>query len=193
MKKEALSMDKIKQDLIITANSQGSNIENHRLSFIIPFELLSIILGVFTKNILIALAIFLPAAYNIVFFIIECRNSSIKKKAIMNVIDRGDIAVSIEQFSHIAEETIYEPHSHGNHAHSTKIVKFFYFKSGAGWRIPDVRKHYSWSKDYYVTTRGLENISIPGDEFYFITLQGYFDISYIYPCKNFIFDEKINP
>ncbi len=46
-------------------------------------------------------------------------------------------------------------------------------------------------KEYYVSPKGLENISIEGDEFYYISLQGYPDVAYIYPCKNFILDEKL--
>ena len=54
-----------------------------------------------------------------------------------------------------------------------------------------VEKHYSWSKDFYLSSKGLENISMKGDEFYFVSLQSHHDIAYIYPCKNFELDENL--
>ena len=62
--------------------------------------------------------------------------------------------------------------------------------SGGGCRIPDGTL-YAWSRDYYISQNGLQNISLPGDEFYHITLQGYSDIDYAYPCKSFTLGEDL--
>jgi len=191
MKKETLSLHNITQDFKTVASLQLSNTTDWRLSFIIPITLISVIIGVILKNAWIALLIFSVAAYHIVRFVIEIKNNAIKKKHIMDVVERADISISIERFNHIAEETIYEPHTFGKRGESHKIVKYYYFASGISWRVPNVDKHYQWSKEYYISSKGLENISIQGDEFYYISLQEYSDISYIYPCKNFVLDENL--
>ena len=191
MKKETLLISHITSDLKTVTNFQMDNIEEWRFSYIIPITLLSVLLGVILKNIWIALLIFSAAAYHIILFIIEHRNYSIKKKAVINAIARADICISTEKLSHIATEMIYEPHTVGTRGRSTKTVKYYYFESGSRWRVPTVDKHYKWSKDYYISSKGLENISIQGDKFYFVSLQGYHDIAYIYPCKNFELEEEL--
>ncbi len=192
MKKETLSLHNITQDLKTVANLQLSNTASWRLSFIIPITLLSVIGGVILKNVWIALMIFSVAAYHIVRFVIEIKNNAIRKKTIVDAVDRADISISTERFDHIATETVYEPHIVAARGHANKIVKYFYFASGSRWRVPNVDKHYKWSNEYYISSKGLENISIQGDEFYYISLQGNPDISYIYPCKNFVLDERLN-
>lgn len=191
MKKETLLFSHIINDLKIIVNFQICNVGDWRFSYIIPFTLLSIMIGVLLRNILIALIIFSVAVYHIVLYIIECRNYRMKKKAVINAVERADICISIENLSHIATETIYEPHTVGTRRNATKTVQSYYFASGFCWRVPDVDKHYQWSKEYYISSKGLENISIQGDEFYFVSLQGYHDIAYIYPCKNFELDKRL--
>lgn len=191
MKKETLLLHHIMQDLKIVARFQMSNAADWRLSFIIPVTLLSVIFGWLFKNIWIGLFIFSVAAYHIVRYVIECKDYFAKKKVMMESFDRADISISVERFSHLADETIYEPHRIGNRGYTTKYVRYYYFASGCKWRIPPVYKHYAWSNEYYVSPKGLENISIEGDEFYFVSLQGYHDIAYIYPCKNFVLDDKL--
>ena len=191
MKKETLLLSNIKKDLKIIIKFQMDNLGDWKLSYIVPFTILSVLLGVFFENVLIALLVFSVAAYHIVRYIIEYRDCSIKKKAIMNAIDRSDICISTEKLSHIATEAIYEPHVAGGrmstHKHIAyyKHVTYYYFEAGRRWRVPTVSKHYKWSKDYYLSSQGLENISIPGNEFYFISLKDDHDIAYIYPCKMF--------
>lgn len=189
MKKETLLLSNISNDLKTVVNFQMSNMEEWRFSFIIPFTLISVIIGFLLKRVWIALFIFSVAVYHIVRYIIECRNYRIKKKAVINAIERSDVCISTEKLSHISTETIYEPRYVGKRRHTIKEVKYYCFESGSRWRVPDVRKHYKWSKDYYISSKGLENISIKGDEFYFISLQGHLDIAYIYPCENFELEE----
>jgi len=190
MQKDAVLLANIKQDLKIIIKNQIHNTADRRLSFIVPFTLLAILSGVFLKNIWIVLLFFSVAAYHIVRYVIEFRSYILQKRAIVEAIDRADISVSTEQFDHIADETVYEPHTFGMRGKVVKTVKYYYFASGRKWRLPVTDKHYAWSKNYYISSKGLENISIQGDDFYYISLQGYPDIAYIYPCKNFVFKEK---
>ena len=191
MKKETISLSNIQNDLMIIANTQISNDADVRLVFIVPLTLLSVLLGIFLKNIWISLAILALAVYQTVRFVFEYRDYKAKKKSICDVLERGDISISTERFSHVAAQTIVEPHNVGTRIKNTKTAVFFYFESGVGWRVPSMDKHYKWSKEYYVSTKGLENISIQGDEFFYVSLQGHFDIAYIYPCKNFTLDEQL--
>lgn len=192
MKKETLSLHHITQDLRIVTSYQLYNTADWRLSFIIPIAIFAVFFGVILKNIWIALLIFSVSAYHIIRFVIETKQYVIKKKAITDVVDRADISISIERLDHIATETDYEPHAAGIKGKSNKVLKYYYFASGGRWRVPNVEKHYKWSKEYYISSRGLENVSLQGDEFYVVALQGYSDVSYIYPCKFFELDEKLN-
>ena len=192
MKKETLTMEAIKSDLIKIANYQVSNTANWRFSYIVPFTALAIFLGVFTKSVFIGMAVFCVAAYHIARFIIKYKAYKAKKAAILSIIERGEISISTETFSHIATDVIYEPHNVGRRTKSTKTITLYHFNGGSSWRAPLFAKHYEWSKEYYISPKGLENISIKGDEFYFVSLQSHHDISYIYPCKNFELDKSLN-
>jgi len=190
--KEMLTLQNITEDLRRIAFLNLSNVDEWRFSYIIPVTLLAVMIGVFLKNIWIGLLIFSVAAYHIVRYVMEYRIYKERKKAIAYVLDRGDISISVEKLSHIATETIYEPHTYKGHSHVTKTVTFFHFMSGGRWRVPSVGKHYTWSKDYHISLKGLENISINGEEFFYISLQGYHDIAYIYPRKFFLLGSDLN-
>ena len=188
MKKEKLTIEGIKSDLIKITNYQVRNKADWRLSYIVPFASLAILLGVLMKNIFVGMAIFCVAAYHIFWFIMEYKEYKAKKSAILSIIECGEISVSTEILSHIANDVVYEPHTVGKRRNSTKTITLYHFNGGASWRVPLFDKHYEWSKEYYISTKGLENISISGDEFYFVSLKGYYDIAYIYPCKSFELD-----
>ena len=188
MVKEKITLQAISKDLKKAADSQMWNREEWRFSYIIPITLLAILVGVLLKNVLVGVIIFLVAAYHIVRYVMEYRVYKTEKKAVLSIIERGDISISVEKLSHIAKETVYEPHTVGRHSRATKTVTFFHFVGGGSWRVPDTVKHYEWSKDHYLSLKGLENISVSGDEFYQISLQGFHDIVYIYPCKTFELD-----
>ena len=192
MKKETLTLEAIKSDLIKIVNYQVSNKADWRFSYIFPFTALAIFLSIFTKNIFIGIAVFGVAAYHIVRFIMEYKAYKTKKAAILSVIERGEISVSTETFSHIANDVIYEPRRVGSRSKLTKTITLYHFNNGSSWRMSLFAKHYEWSKEYYISSKGLENISIKGDEFYFVSLQSHHDISYIYPCKNFELDKSLN-
>ena len=113
------------------------------------------------------------------------RYCRIERKQVKKGISRGDISITVVKLSHIAEQTIYEPHFVGKHRREYKIVNFFYFNSGFSWRMPGILKFYKWSPQHSISPQGLINTSVEGNEFYYIELKEFPDISYIYPCKNF--------
>ena len=111
MKKEKLTLDGIKQDLLKIADFQLSNKTDWRFSYIVPITLLAVMAGVFLKNIFVGLLIFSVAAYHIVRFVMEYKEHKNAKNAVISLIERGEISISTERFSHIANETIYEPNN----------------------------------------------------------------------------------
>ena len=191
MKKEKITLEAIKQDLMKMVNFQLSNKNDWRFSYIVPITLLAVMAGVLLKNVIVGLLIFAVAAYHIVRYVIEYREHKKSKLAIISLVERGEISISNEVFSHIANETIYEPHRVGRRARATKVITVYYFNSGSSWRVPNVDKHYAWSKEFYISSKGLENISISGNEFYIVSLQSHHEIAYIYPCKNFELDANL--
>ena len=190
MERERLLQSNISNDLKIIVKEQISIKSEWRMTGIFAGIGLAIIFGMFYDNLWFLSVLFLcVATYHAVRYATEYREYSSKHKAVMKAINRADISVSLVRFTHISEEIIYEPHSRRRVGSTmTKTVRYFCFESGLRWRVPRVNTHYAWSKDYYISTQGLDNISVPGNEFYFISLQGYPDISYIYPCKQFVFE-----
>ena len=185
MTKEKLTINNMKQDLSTVLNEQISNKSDWRLSYIMPFTLLAILLGVLLKSIFVGFLIFSLSGYHIYYFVIETKDFRKKKNMLLAVLDRGDVSVSTEILSHISNETIYEPHTCGKHTHSTKVITVFYFEGGASWRVPRVSRHYRWSREHNISSSGLKNISVKGNEFFLVSLQGNYQIAYIYPCKLF--------
>ena len=192
MQKEKLTLLNITEDLKITANYRVSNSKKWRLAYVIPSLWIAATVLLFLKDFLVAIFFFLLATYHTVRYVLEYREYNFRKKWNMNVLRRDEISISIEKLSHISEEIIYEPHRFATRSRITKTVNYFYFSSGKRWRLPIVDMHYKWSKDYYVSTAGLKNISIEGDEFFYVCLQSNPDIAYVYPCKNFMLDDNLN-
>lgn len=195
MKKEILKLENIQKDLERIADEKISNAEDWRFSYIFPLTVLAIVLGLFFKSIIVGILAFSFAAYHIVMYVKEFKIHAEKRKTLRSNLDRGDISISLEVLSHISEETIYEPHTHHRGPRidrdSTKDISVLYFMSGGSWRIPKVYKHYEWSPDYHLTTQGLKNISVQGNEYYYVCLQGHYEIAYVYPCKFFELDEGL--
>ena len=131
MKKEKLTLEAIKSDLIKIANYQVGNKTEWRFSYIAPLTALAIFLGILTKNVLIGIAIFCVAAYHIVRYVLEYKEYKAKKAAILSLISRGEISVSTETFSHIANEVVYEPRK----KHNTKTITLYHFDGGSSWRF----------------------------------------------------------
>lgn len=192
MKKETLTVEAIKSDLIKIAKAQMGNKADWRFSYITPITVLAVLLSILTKHIWIGVAVFSFAVYHIVRFALEYRAYRAKKAEILSVIERGEISISKEVFSHVATDVIYEPHHGGRHTNTTKTVTRYHFDGGSSWRVPLFAKHYAWSREHNVSAKGLYNISIKGDEFYVVSLQTCHDIAYIYPCKCFELDHSLH-
>ena len=191
MTKETLTLQGIINDLSLVAHYNQYKTEEWRFAYIVPSAAFAMAFWLMLKSIWLALLLFAPAVYHIVRYLMEYKKYRAEKKALNDVICRGDISISVEKLSHIAEETVYEPHRHGRHTHATKQVTMFYFNSGAGWRVPQVFDHYAWSAEYHLSTEGLKNVSVSGNDFFYITLQGYHDVAYVYPCKLFELDSRL--
>jgi hypothetical protein len=209
MQKETLLLENIIKDLKIVRKFQKRNMLSWYAGYFTPPIVFAIILGVLLKSLWIGVLISSVSIYYIVLYIIESKNHRAAKDALLNVKKRGDISISVEKFEHTSIERIYEPNmragvlSNKLYSNLTQIAYFYNFSGGKRWRVPDVfynpyhrgfpreDKHYRWSKDHYISTEGLANISLQGDEFFYISLQGYSDISYIYPCKMFVLEEML--
>ena len=197
MKKEKLTLEGIQYDLKRIAHAQRSNHADRQEIFIVPLLVIAAYVGIFWKAIWLALVLLLPAAYLIYRYVILRKEYVHVERAINETLDRGDISISVEKLSHVANEVIYQPHhsrgilGRGRHTHLTKEVTYYYFINGGRWMVPSFSKHYEWSGEFYMSKGGLANISLSGDEFFYVTLQGYHEISYVYPCKIFALDEAL--
>ncbi len=191
MNKETLTLDAIKKDLMVTLEQQRLHKTEWRLLYIIPISLLAILFGILFQDVVLGVLIFATCSYQIVCFVRESKEFSKQKRAVLKACKRSEISVSVQKFSHIAEESVYEPHRGNKQTHSQKIIWVCYFEGGASWRIPNIGTHYTWSKNFYLSTRGMENLATKGSEFFFIRLQEHQEIAYIYPCKLFELDESL--
>ena len=184
MTKEIVRNENIREDLLKVIEERDDIQWEWRLCYIVPFATAALCVGFLFSSVWLGLAASVPTVYHIVRLVWELRRSYARKKEIRIRIERGDLTVSEEILSHIAEETVYEPHRGHRRSHMANLAYVFYFQSGASWRHYPVKKHYAWSKVYDLTPQGLENTSVAGDTFYYIRLQSDGDIGYIYN-KNF--------
>jgi hypothetical protein len=191
MKKETLTLSNIAHDLRIVARHSIDNAFSHREAYAFPLLILAALLCFVFKKWLLALPFLAVAGYHIYHFVLSYKENRRIRLMIDDGLERGEISIGVEKLSSIHQEEIYEPHHVGRRAKTTKIVTFYYFESGIQWRVPSGVRHYAWSREYYISSKGLENISISGDEFYYVVLQGTPDIAYIYPCKNFLLDATL--
>lgn len=196
MQKEALTIENVKKDLYKVVAHQLSIADEWRFIFILSSVFLSVLAGIFFKSIPIALLLLLPGVYHLILYIKAVKKYREEKNALLSDLERGDFAISEEIFDHTAKEQIYEPHTSKVGArtdiHYTRTITLYHFKAGGSWRPPnDIQKHYDWSPEFYLSPTGLENISVDGNLFYRISLQGRFDISYIYPAKFFTLGEDL--
>ena len=191
MKKEKITLANIQSDLRRSADSGFSVNEDGRLAYIIPFTMGAVWFGILFHSLWVGLLFFAVAAYHMVRYGMVIREYQRQKKAIRKALERGDVSVAVERLSHIAVETLLEPNTRGRNVKHTRSVTFFHFYSGGTWRVPEVLQHYDWSKEYHFSLVGLENTSVEGNEFFYVSLQGYPEIAYIYPCKFFVLDEAL--
>lgn len=201
VKKETVTLQNIKEDLNKLIAFRSSIKAEVFLGGAFGFTLLSLLLGILTKLVWLGVLLFLPALVLFILYGVFIKKAVAQKSALRKISSREDILISVERLSHISEEEIYEPYISHKRAHSFKTVKFFCFNS-LRWRLLSYRTfgrptenfiHYSWSKEYSFSPQGLENVSLQGDEFYYVSLKNHPDVAYIYPCKYFELEEGLNP
>ncbi len=193
-RKETIRLDNIKQDLRQVASSKFACMSEWRFVDIPPLTLIAILMGVASyllfEHVWMGLPVFLMAAYHIVQYIIACKRYIDEKRAIREVSKREDVCVSTERLSRVSIETIHEPHLRGRRSHALKVVDFLNFHSCKRWRLWG-GSFYAWSKEYYMSADGIGNISIPEDEFFYVSLQHHPDIACVYPRKYFVLEERL--
>ena len=189
--------DNIKQDLLdlvrfnyAVKNDWRSYIIFSSTFFSIFFFLLFWCIGEIYLGLLFGLGFFLLPAFHIIKIIRSYLYYKSTKKYIQSISKREQISISVEILSHISKEEIYEPYvGLGLRIRSYKEVCFFHFGAGI-WRLPGT-KYYKWSQELYMGPQTLETTSFKGDEFFYISLQGYPGITYLYPCKFFKLDNSL--
>ena len=186
MTKEILTLQNAVGDLKTGTDLKFFRIRIWRLCFIIPLSLIALIDSLWIRSIWICLPTSILAVYHIARFLMAANQWWAEKKMIREAAECGEITVSIETVSHIAEETVYEPHLSLRGSRASKQVSMFYFQSGGSFRLPEAEIHYSWSNEHYISTKGLINITCSGDEFYLVSLMRNREIAYVYPCKSFV-------
>ncbi|MBQ9736692.1 MAG: hypothetical protein IJV96_07915 [Clostridia bacterium] len=195
MQKEKLNLINVKTDLSHVLAEQTENRAEARLTVIIPIAALAAVVGFLLDSVWIGVAIFALSFVEIYRYAVEKKEQRGKKKALEAALEKGDLSIAVKTLSHVAKETVYEPYTHtrttGTHAHATKTITVFHFEGGGAWRVPKFDVHYPWSAAFYLSAEGLENTSVGGNEFFYISLQGHYEISYVYPCKFFELDESL--
>jgi len=189
MTKEILTLPNVTWDLKTVADLKFFHILTWKLCFIISLSLIALIDSLWIRSVWICLPTAILAVYHIVRFLMAANRWRAEKKSIVEAVALGKISVSVETVSHIAEETVYESHPSLRGSRAAKQISVLYFQSGGSFRIPEVEIHYPWSKEYYISTKGLINITRSGDEFYLISLTRHGEIAYVYPCKSFVVNE----
>lgn len=197
MTKDVLTIDNVKRDLKKVIDFQDGVKSDSRLGYIIPYVILSVAIC-FLFGTLIFAVIGAPfAGYEITKYASELKALKVARNTLMDAADRGDIYISLETLSHISRESVYEPRVRMGKNISLKEASIYHFESGRSWRDPlfisDIAMghHYEWSSEYRISCIGLDNISVKGNEFYFISLQMSPDVTYIYPTKFFELSEEL--
>ncbi|MBQ8858303.1 MAG: hypothetical protein IJ012_00770 [Clostridia bacterium] len=206
-KKETVTLDNIKQDLLAALRYKWKCITWWRLGFAIPFSLLALFLclvprdfwttpsddfwmlpfvfeGVRIGTAILSVAV---AVYHLVRYILLYKAHRKKQKAVARIASRADIDVSVEQCGCVDTEWIYEPRIFYSNRWrgNRKKVHFCYFASGKKWRIPFLLRHYEWSKECYLTDNGIINALSREGECFFVTLRVAPDVAYAYPAEIF--------
>ena len=189
MKKEKITLENIKHDLNLIADTKFKiKLERH-CPILICGVLLALMFGLVTRF-WIGLLIFLLFVPECFLFANSYKKYRSAKIAIMQINERKDISISDEIFTHISTETIHEPRLWKMQHNGRQEIKLLTFNSGLKWRLY-YKEHYAWSKEFHTSAQGLINTSIEGNEFYAVSLQKYLDIEYVYPCKFFELDSSL--
>ena len=189
MQKDKLTLNNIKKDLLSAESVKIYDEADWRIASIFIMLMASAVFIFALKLIFIGIIPLIVAAYNLIRFLMAKKKFKTRKKEISDIVERCDISISVEKLSHLHQYSERTPGLSSHH--NTREVYELYFISGISWRIPMFTLLYEWSKDYHISPVGMKNISVPGNEYYFITLQGHSDIAYVYPLDFFELDESL--
>ena len=182
MEREELKFENIKKDL-----ERVSAVEVGRVNYLwiagVFITPVFAIVGLFINK-LIAAIFAVIWIYSLINYIPKISKNLKEKKITSEAFTRDDFSVSIEKLSHISEEIVSEPSPRGDLRHRT--VRYYHFCSGISWAEPNVADHYKWSRDFNLSSKGLSQTSVEGNEFYYVTLKGASNAAYIYNTKFFI-------
>jgi len=186
MEREELKFENIKKDL-----ERFSAVEVRRANYLwitgVFIAPVFAIVGLFINK-LIAAIFAVIWIYSLINYIPKISKNLKEKKNTSGAFTRDDFSVSVEKLSHISEEIVSEPGPRGDLRHRT--VRYYHFCSGISWAEPNVSEHYEWSKDFSLSSKGLSQTSVEGNEFYYITLKGASNAAYIYNTKFFVLKEN---
>lgn len=195
MQKETLTLDGIVHDLSRLVKWQPTDMLAYRFASALIGTVVTVVAAVYIKYWWVAALVALFPLYHILRGVPEWHVARAKKRAVRAIRDRGDISIAMVKLNTITEEYIYEPHGgsgiNGPTMRYKRLVTQYYFSSGARFRVPPFKRHYEWSPEFYITSKGLHNMSAVGDEFYYVFVQGFYDVAYIYPCKRFTLDKSL--
>ena len=190
MTKEILTDERIRQDVLGNEVKKAKGNDKKTLVWVMPITVAAILAGAYV-HVLLGVAVGLFAIIPIYLYFKQNREDS---DTIFEVEHGGELIVEIDTLSHITTETIYEPHTVGTfgrrHTQYSKTVTVFEFHN-AKWRVPEVEKLYAWSKEMYISPKGLENTSLRGDKFYIVRRLGDAEVAYAYHTKFFTYNGKI--
>ena len=132
MKKEKITLDNVKSDLARVLYNVRSIRTDMHLPQVLWTVALAVFLGILLNSVIVGVSISLFGLYPIYQYILAERENKEKKDALWSALERGDVSITTEVLSHIANETVYEPHSHytpchGAHRDLTKTITEFYF------------------------------------------------------------------
>lgn len=190
MAKEILTIESIRKDLDEICLDATPIIDNWRLWFVLLAPIVGLVVGIVLKNLWIGLLIAALSPYHtVVMSVRNDKNRKKHKKALDEAYKRGDLITVKEEVLERAD--VQEAYvRRGSNTTTTKVYSFR-FESGAVWSPRRFKKHYEWSKDSYISTEGLEHMSLKGDVFYRVTIEGYRGAMNYYPAKLFVLDKSL--
>ena len=194
-KKELLTVENIKQDLLALQRRKREILLEWRLcSTAIPYGIISLCMFIpvlvmpdvpEAKIYRIAFIVFgliplmlmfyqLAKLLDTVFVVYKKENA---------LIEKADFTVYEDTLKKIEEAWIYEPHG-SRYSMNHKTVYMYHFSDDTV-RLYNLKRHYAWSKDFYLSTPGVEQTSLEGDEFYLVRMNTDKKTVYFYNKKFF--------
>lgn len=193
MKKEKITLDNIKEDLEFFADLNMSRKPGTLVVLLLTLAfILAFMAGMIVRSFLTGLLVMVIASiYPTVRLILEKSKRKKMQNTVRSVSTREEISISVEELSHVSEETASAPSWTGSHRR-VKLNYVWHFTSGAEWVKPlYFSGFFPWSKEYSLGEAGFIATSVAGDKFYYVSLQSDPDINFIYPCKFFELDEML--